>query len=617
MTAETLPTTSAGPGFAVIVDQLFVRRMMRVPLIENSREISLHYNGAIAVPLPEIDASERPAAANLIAQNIDQHAMRVASTMATVTVAPTDPGKKTALYKARTQKRALLAWDDDDQRELFDRRRARWLTAWAEAPVIIRPDPVRRCPQWELRSPLGCYPNPLRRWDDMRPLDIISTYERTYQWLKNTYPQLDNLLKIGRKTPYRNDDRFEVIEYIDSEVLALGILGVGEIPPFGLMAAAGFVAFPVPRTSKGQTFAIELERTPNLTGMCTAVTPGRITLDMPKGLADDMIGIFQMEAKMMALHVNAVARAIYPNDWFVETETGGTIVTQADGLKGITGHVKGGSITQLGSNPGVQTMGVINALERNSRISGSAPSEYGGESPTNVRTAARGLSVMSAAIDFPIQEHQQIIARAKQYEYDIAIEVDKAYFGRESKSFYVHAGPDKGVQTYKPAELWATHPKVKVRYNYAGMDAGAIANVIGMKLGEGTISRETAMEFDPSIEDVEAELGKVTADKLGDALLASIAQQAQAGSIIPSDLAQIQLYVASGDYTLAEAVTKVQAEAQARQATTTGTAEPGSPEAQVGLQAGPQGAAQPTVAGPNPSQMNLRALAGALGAVSH
>jgi hypothetical protein len=399
---------------------------------------------------------------------------------------------------------------------------------------------------------------------------------------------------------------------VDDEVIVTGVLGTGVLPPFGMLADLGFVAFDIPQTSKGQTYAIELERVPNLAGECLAVTPGRITLDRPKGLVDDMVGIFQMEAKMLALHVNAVARAIYPNDWFVKTETGGQIIRQADGLKGIMGEVEGGQVTQLGMTPGVQTMGVINALERNTRISGAAPADFGGESPTNVRTAQRGLNVASAAIDFYIQEHQQLIARAKKHEYDLGILVDRAYFKNRKKTFYVHAGPNAGEQTYIPGELWATAPRVKVRYNYAGMDANSINIANGQKLGEGTISRETVMEYDPSVEDVESELGRITGDRLNDALLAAVAQQAQAGAIAPVDVAQIVLYVQSGDYTLADAVAKVQKEAQARQAATTGTAQPGSPEAQVGLQAGPQGAAQPTIAPPNQSQQNLRSLVAAL-----
>lgn len=208
MSTQPLPRTTSGPGFAVITSEMFVRRQLRQPIMEQARQISLHYDGRIVVPMPEMDEDERPAIANLIAQNIDQHAMRVASTAPSVTVSPTDAGKQRALGLARMQRRALFSWDDDDQRELFDKRRARWLTAWAEAPVVIRPDPKTRRPVWELRNPLGCYPSPLRRYDDMRPPDIINTFERTYQWLKSNYPQLDTLLTVGRKDPYRRPGGF-------------------------------------------------------------------------------------------------------------------------------------------------------------------------------------------------------------------------------------------------------------------------------------------------------------------------------------------------------------------------------------------------------------------------
>jgi hypothetical protein len=405
-----------------------------------------------------------------------------------------------------------------------------------------------------------------------------------------------------------------VIEYVDKDVLILGVLGGGVVPPYALLAQMGYTTLPVPSNAAGQVYAVELERVPNLAGVCTAVVPNRITLDVLKGQLDDMIGIYQMEAKMMALQVNAVARAIYPETWFVEAQTGGgEIVNVADGLKGILGHVRGGAIQTEGMPLGAQTMGVISTLERNAGISGAATPEFSGESPTNVRTAQRGLNVTSNAIDFYIQEHQRILGYAKTYEYEIAMEVDKAYFPRDSKSFYVAFGKERGQVEYKPGELWATVPKVKVRYNYAGMDANGVANLNGMKLGEGTKSKRSVMLEDPSIVDVEDEEGRIVAESIGAGVLAGFNQQVASGAVQIADAAEVQLLVESGDFTLAEAIVEQQKRAQTRQAssgppgTPEGPVPPGSPGAQPGLQAGPQGAAQP-VAGPNPSQMNLRSL---------
>src|SRR6185312_10866142 len=164
---QPLPSTQKGPGWAAILDQLWWRRIMQAPEIEVQRLISDHYGGRIAVPLPEIDASERPAVANIIAQVLDQHAMRIASVPPSKEVFPLKAGSSTALKTARTQRRVLFEWDDSNQMDLFDGRRARWMVGFGKAPVLIRPNPVTRAPQWELRNPLGTYPTPVRPYDDM------------------------------------------------------------------------------------------------------------------------------------------------------------------------------------------------------------------------------------------------------------------------------------------------------------------------------------------------------------------------------------------------------------------------------------------------------------------
>lgn len=623
MSDPTLPKTSAGPGLAIIADELFTRRMTQLPIAENQRVISAHYGNRVPIPLPEMDAEERPAVANLIAQAIDQHSLRVASGHAVLTVAASDPSKKAALAKARAQRSILLSWDDQQERELFDRRWARWLTAWGQAPTVVKPDAKLQQPVWELRNPLGCYPNPLRRYDDMRPIDVINTFERTYQWLKNEYPTLDSLLRLGnRKTPYRNDMRFEVVEYINDEVIVTGILGIGEVPPFALLANAGFVAFPIPRVSggNGTTFAIELERVPNLAETCTAVTPGRITLDVLKGLVDDVVGIYQMNSKLLALHVNAVARGIYPDDWFVETNPNAEIVQVADGLKGIVGHVRGGTMVQHASNPGVQTMQLVEVLNDNARINGSAPQEWSGNSPTNVRTALRGSNVMSGAVEFPIQEHQLIMARARRHEYEIAMRVDRAYFKTKQKAYFTDLGFSKGQETYRPGDMWNPIPQIRVKFPYAGMDENAIAMVDGQKLNEGLISRATIMERDRSIDDPEAERGRISAERAVATFEAFLDQQIQTGALAGVDLARYTALMRKGGLEPEEAYEQVHKEAQLRQAssgppgTPAGPVPPGSPEAQLGAQAGPGGAAPPTTMPPNPSQVNLKALLGALGA---
>lgn len=96
----------------------------------------------------------------------------------------------------------------------------------------------------------------------------------------------------------------------------------------------------------------------------------------------------------------------------------------------------------------------------------------------------------------------------------------------------------------------------------------------------GTMSKRSFMAIDPLVEDPEFEHDSVIAEQLEQALLISIQQQASEGIIPPADLARIMELVSNDQMELAEAVDKVQREAQERQST---MVEATAPEAQPGL----------------------------------
>jgi hypothetical protein len=58
------------------------------------RTLRDYYNGDVIVPLPEINADEQSAVANLLAQGLDQTAMRIASTRPDIYCPPSDPSRK-------------------------------------------------------------------------------------------------------------------------------------------------------------------------------------------------------------------------------------------------------------------------------------------------------------------------------------------------------------------------------------------------------------------------------------------------------------------------------------------------------------------------------------------
>ena len=145
-----------------------------------------------------------------------------------------------------------------------------------------------------------------------------------------------------------------------------------------------------------------------------------------------------MQARLMALEVIAVQKGIFPDTWLVG-RAGETpqIVNPADGLTGEVGVIRGGDLKDMSLQPGYMTNPAIDRLERAQRLTAGIPAEFGGESSTNIRTGRRGDAVLSAAVDFPVQEAQRIMSRALQEENKIAIDMAKAYAGNKSHSFYI------------------------------------------------------------------------------------------------------------------------------------------------------------------------------------
>ena len=242
---------------------------------------------------------------------------------------------------------------------------------------------------------------------------------------------------------------------------------------------------------------------------------------------------------------------------------------------------------------------MIYRLERAQRIGSATPADMTGESASNVRTGKRGDAIMSATVDFQVQEAQDIFAASLQEENKRAVAVAKTYFGNERKVFYV-SSYKKNVD-YIPKEIFENDNNV-VSYSHSGADANALVVGLGQRIGIGTMSKQTAQEIDPLIADAEQEHDRVISESINAALLQSIQAQAQSGAIPPSDLAAIATYVKSDKLSLAAAITKVHNDAQKRQAT---QAQPGTPEAQPGLAQPGMGAEQPTSASPQTSIAQL------------
>ena len=333
-------------------------------------------------------------------------------------------------------------------------------------------------------------------------------------------------------------------------------------------------------TEQSPFVAVELERVSNPIGECPVVFAQRISLDDSQGQFDGILGMYQMQARLMALEVIAVQKGVFPDTWLIGRQ-GETpqIVNPADGLTGEVGVVRGGDLRDVQTQPGYMTNPTIDRLERAQRLTAGIPQEFGGESTSNIRTGRRGDAVLSATIDFTVQEAQRIMARSLQEENKLAVKLAKSYAGRRPTSFYVSSKMAKGHVDYVPNKNFDSTENV-VSYSHPGSDINELIIGGGQRLGMGTMSKQSFMAIDPLVDDPEKEHDTVIAEQIEQALLLSIQNQASEGIIPPADLARIMDLVKHDKQELAEAVETVQREAQERQAE---MVPPEAPEAQPGL----------------------------------
>jgi len=574
-----------GPTLEEIAFILAERQAKQGPIIESMRQLRDAYNGDLVIPLPELDRREKSAVANLITTGLDQTAMRIASTMPSVYYPALDEGNRMSEKRASTRKRATMGWWEANKMPLKMRRRARWLIGYASSPVILRPDMKWGAARWDVRDPLNTFPSTGEDPDQITPNDCIFTYTRSRAWMAQHYPDaLSRLKTSGNPKP---TDMLQVVEYTDAEVTVLMVTSQTKLSQW-----------------EGPTRGVphvELERIQNKTGFCLAVVPGRITLDRPMGQFDSLVGMYNLQSKLMALEVIAVERGIFPDTYLVSRpgETARFVAGPYDGRSGQVNVVQGGDIREMAANPGFATNGMMDRIERAQRIGSGTPAEFGGESTSNVRTGKRGDAILSAVVDFPIQEAQEIFAASLQEENKRAIAIAKTYFGNERKSFYVSSRGAKGHVDYTPNKDFEDDNNV-VTYSHSGADANSLVVGLGQRIGIGIMSKQTAQEIDPFISDPEMEKDRVISEGLEQALLQSIQTQASQGAIPPSDVAAIVALVASDKMDLAEAVTKIHEAAQKRQAT---PAPEGTPETMPGLGAPGMGAEQPQQAPAQPADV--------------
>lgn len=569
-------------------------------LHDRMREVQRIYNNEASVDLPDMDRMEGSSAPNLLAQGVDQTAGRIASVVPMVTFSADEPGKRPAERRAATAQRVVQGWWQTDRLPMKLKQRARHLIAYGMTPTVIRWNPKRRMPTWHVRSPLETFPDPNVMTGTVVPGDVVFAYRRTCGWLcANGYEDQARAVMNHRGDirPMR-DQELLLLEYVDHDGT---LLVVTDIPQSDNKDYYSL------HTGSGVMRGTVLEWIPASADCMPVTVPARINLDNVGGQYDGMIGMYYQQAKLLALEMIAVEKGIFPDTYLVSRpgEIARFVDGPHDGRTGMVNVVSGGDIRALQDQPGYLTNPTIDRLERNQRVTAGIPAEFGGESGSNIRTGRRGDAVLSAVIDYPVSEAQEVLAAALVEENKAGIALAKKMAGDTPVTVYVGTGNQVRATKYKASDVF-THDEHVVSYPASGTDLNSLMIGLGQRVGMGTMSKDTAARLDPFIDNPESEHDQIIAEGLEQALVAGIQQQAASGQIPPATLAKVMMLVKTDRLELAEAMQRVTEDAvAAQQQEQQGmpTPEQVTAPADMAAMAGPQ-AASP-IPGASPGQSSL------------
>lgn len=525
-------------GKEAICDLYGERRRHYQPVLAGMQRVKQSYEGNLVVNLPEVDGFSSPPVPNLLQQGVDQMGGRIASVIPEIDVLPYR-ASRTEERRASTASRVFGGWWAMDRLPLKMHLRARHLVGYGANATVLNWKDHRPC--WTVRSPLNAYPAPDRR-DQPIPRDIIFAYDHTVGQLRaDGYGQAAT---IAAGADAQDSERLTLVEYLDAQQHALVVLAID---------------------SWGNRRSAFLENSMHGLGVTPATYTERTGLETLTGQFDQMISMYEAQATLMALEILAVQKGIFP-DTYLESRPGEVasfVDGPHDGRTGMVSVVQGGTIREINPQPGYLTNPTIDRLERNQRVTGGIPPEFGGEAGSNLRTGRRGDAVLSATIDMPIAFAQQLLADSLEAENEVGAFMSLVYDAESTRTLTKGLSASNRPVTYTPKVVFGGgKTSCSVSFPAAGSDINTLIVGLGQRVGLGLMSKRTAAKIDPYVDNPEFEHDTLLAEGLETAMLTGLQQQASSGQIPPDTLARIMRLVQTDKMELAEAVQKVQEEAQ-------------------------------------------------------
>ncbi|MGB1225770.1 MAG: hypothetical protein ACPHCN_16740 [Mycobacterium sp.] len=622
---------NGGRAFETLVTIVRSRQVDGSPIINQMIDVRDRYNGpSMDYVLPWVDRSDRRDADQytplLMAEAIDGYAVRANS----VDPAGYSPAMHHGVQKgtgsrdwARKRVHGVNKVMRGSRYRLGRGRLYRQLSAYASCCAIAYPDDETEMPRIEVRDALTAYPD-LRAAEDFRsPEDIAFITGRSAEWLRRVYPE--SQVERGGPIPSESGTTellWDVVEWIDSDIISIGILGARETR-YGQSQYA---------TAQEASNWMELRRWPNKAGRFPGMLPSRVTLDTILSQAMNVVGHIDVMAKLQLLDVIQSERGIMPDMYIVGADGRPPRIMNDGGewQDGRTGKINqvlnAGAIGTLANQPDPLSRSTVDRMERNINKSMGVTASMSGEPGSNaLRSGAGQNALVDIAIDPRLYEMHTIF---EEWEPDLAAGVlatYKGYYGGKTYSLYTGSKASGSTVEFKPSDHCETY-EYEVAYPIPGADVIQTNVILTQMHGAEFASKRTVRRKHPWVdgdgEEEQAFFDEEWSEQAVRKMLEQRISTGQAPMMLLVFFEQARRSDPAGDsITALEAANKKLQEEQAKMAEQAdpeqGQALP--PGAMPGADAGPGGAAQQlppseSAIGPTPDQQGVKKLFNAIAA---
>jgi hypothetical protein len=563
-----------------------VQQMQREqgPVLQKMRDVLDRYDGDWVLPVPEVkqEPNMPPLTPALIAEAVDNMAMRACSVRPIVTVPALNPMKDTGVRSkeyAATRRRIIAATYHHSKWNLGRRRAYRHLSAYHTTSLSVVPNFVTGLPTLQVRDPLGTFVEPQADEELRQPEYVAFITRYSAEHLRRIFPQC----AAERGGPVSGKEAkalWDVVEWQDLDQTVWGIVGPSEQTAYQQLST-----YKVPWMQISPSY-------PNRTGMVNAVVPHNVSLGRIASRLGSMLGMVDLQAKMMALNIIAQEKAIFPDMYAIGRQSGNPSIQGGRWKDGREGDINMltdvEAVGVLRTAPDPATMATIDRLERNFRTSTGLVPQFGGETYGALRTG-RGIDALAGmAVDPRVQELHEVMEAWMPHLNSIILQMYLSYWPEQKYELFSGWPGDKGKVRFTPSQHIESLDNT-VSYVVAGADIVQQTQILGSLFGAKAISARTFRAKHPWIDDPDAEGAAVDEEEFEAALKQTILQQMVSGQLPPTVAVLIRNHLMRGEdiFTAVEKADEEMRRLQAQQAPPPPEGMVAPPEAMPGMAGGP------------------------------